>query len=71
MFDDKIENEIYNSMQEKIVKNQSHTDYKLQKIVRAGEYLKNAALLFEKAGMKKESNEIKDLIKSCIKFINK
>ena len=69
MFDDKIDNEIYNSMQEKIIKNQSYIDYKLQKIVKAGEYLKNAAELFEKAGMKKESSEIKNLIKSCINVI--
>jgi len=66
----KIENfeeEIYNTMEKNIVKNQNEN--KFQKIVKAAEYLTNAALLFEKAGMKEESKDIKNIINACIKNI--
>lgn len=63
MFDDNIHDEIYHSMQNKLVSNQLENKYAFNKVAKAADYLNNAAKLFDKAGMHKEAAEITNIIK--------
>lgn len=59
-----FENEIYNSMEKKLISNQLENRYSFDKLSKAADYLNEAAELFEKAGMYKEATEVVDILKS-------
>ena len=53
-----FEDEIYRSMEQKLVNNQLDNKYSFDKLSRAADCLNAAAELFEKAGMRREADEV-------------
>jgi|DEB19_MinimDraft_3_1074340.scaffolds.fasta_scaffold102046_2 hypothetical protein len=68
--DDKdISNEIYRSMEKKLVSNQLENKYAFNKYARTIDYLNQAANIFDKAGMHQEANEITKVLNSFTKIL--
>jgi hypothetical protein len=63
MFKIDFENEIYNDMKKKLISNKTEVTHNFDKLAKAIDYLNNAAVIFEKAGMFKEAEEITKLLK--------
>jgi len=53
-----FEDELYKSMEKKLVSNQVESKHGFNKIAKAADLLSNAAEIFDQAGMKSTSNEI-------------
>jgi len=66
-----FEDEIYRSMETKLVSNQLEDKFSFDKIAKAADYLNAAASLFDKAGMYSEAAEITEVLQSLAKQLGK
>lgn len=66
-----FEDEIYRSMEKKLVSNQLENKYSFDKLSKAADYLNAAASLFEKAGMIKEANEVTEVLTKLARQLGK
>lgn len=62
--------EIYRSMENSLVKNQSENKYGFNKLAKAIDFLNEAASIFELAGMHKEAVEVTNVLQSLAKDLN-
>lgn len=58
-----FEDEIYRSMKQKLASSQLENKYSFDKLSRAADCLNAAAELFERAGMKKEADDVLILLR--------
>jgi hypothetical protein len=58
-----FEEEIYHSMEQKLANNRLENKYSFDKLSKAADYLNAAAELFEKAGMRKEADDVLILLR--------
>ncbi len=61
---DSFEQELYESMEDKLVSNQKEAKYGYNRLSKAADFLNSAAKLFENAGMHKEAKEVTKVLKS-------
>lgn len=66
-----FEDEIYRSMETKLVSNQLENKFSFDKIAKAADYLNAAASLFDKAGMYGEAAEVTEVLQSLAKQLGK
>jgi len=66
-----FEDEIYRSMETKLVSNQLEDKFSFDKIAKAADYLNAAASLFDKAGMYSEAAEVTEVLQSLAKQLGK
>ena len=64
-----VEDEIYRSMENTLVKNQVETQHGLKKLAKAADLLSMAADIFDQAEMYQESAEITEILKNLSKDI--
>ncbi|CAB4197103.1 hypothetical protein UFOVP1290_623 [uncultured Caudovirales phage] len=62
-----FEQELYESMEKKLVSNQTEAKYGFDRLSKAADFLNSAAELFENAGMHKEAKEVISVIQSLVK----
>ncbi len=68
--DDDIANELYRSMEKQLVSNQLENKYAFNKFAKTLDYLKQAADIFDQAGMHQEANEVTQVISSFAKKLH-
>lgn len=61
-FKNLIENELMNSMEKQLVSSQIEDQHKFTKLARAIDYLNAAANIFEQAGLRKEADDVTEII---------
>jgi hypothetical protein len=66
-----FEDEIYRSMETKLVSNQLENKFSFDKISKAADYLNAAASLFDKAGMYSEAAEVTEVLQGLSKQLGK
>src|SRR5258706_9388241 len=59
-----FEDELYRSMEKTIVKNQTENTHGFNKLAQAADLLNTAADIFDRAGMRKESEEVTKVLQS-------
>lgn len=59
-----FESEIFHSMEKSLVKNQTETKHGFNKLAKAADLLNSAAVIFDQAGMYKESEEVTKVLQS-------
>lgn len=59
-----FEDELYRSMEKTLVKNQTENRHGFNKLAKAADLLNTAADIFERAGMRKEAEEIVNIMQS-------
>ena len=59
-----FEDELYRSMEKTLVKNQTEDTHGFQKLAQAADLLNAAADIFDRAGMRKESQEVTKVLQS-------
>lgn len=62
-----FEDEIYQSMQTSLVKNQTENQHGFNKLAKAADLLNTAADIFDKAGMYQEATQVTEILKALIK----
>jgi len=68
MFKNSFENEIFRSMEKTLVKNQTENNtHGLNKLAKAVDYLNDAAVIFERAGMTQEADLITEVLAGLAK----
>lgn len=64
-----FEDEIYRSMEQTLVKNQTENTYGFQKLAQAVDCLNAAAKIFEQAGMSETATDIAQVLESLTEVI--
>lgn len=64
-----FENEIYKSMEDKLVANQLEEHHGFNKLAKAADFLNAAAELFDEAGMYSEAAEITEVLEDLVKTL--
>lgn len=62
-----FEEEIAQSMEKELIDTQIEKDHGINKLVQAAEFLNQASMIFETAGMNKEAEAVITIINSLIK----
>jgi hypothetical protein len=63
--------EIFRSMEKTLVKNQVDNTFGLSRLAKAVDYLNDAAVIFESAGMNEEASEITKVLQALTKDLSK
>jgi hypothetical protein len=66
-----LEDEIYRSMEQQLVSNQSEESYGFNKLAKAVDYIHAAAEIFEQAGMQKEAKEVTEVLRELTEQLSR
>lgn len=70
MFKNKIEDELFHSMQQKLSSNQLENKHSFTKLAKAVDYLNTAASIFEAAGMHEEAKKVTEVLQDLAKQLS-